>query len=51
MAKFATEPHYLRFLFSTHAKNRVFVLTILRIWLAYSVGAMRYGIFSFVKAS
>ncbi len=51
VAKFATEPHYLRFLFSTHAKNRVFVLTILRIWLAYSVGAMRYGIFSFVKAS
>ena len=49
LAKFATEPRYLRFLFSRHARNRVFALTILRIWIAYRVNAMRYGVFTFVK--
>lgn len=49
LAKFATEPRYLRFLFSPHAKNRVFALTILRIWIAYRVRTMRYGVFTFVK--
>jgi tocopherol O-methyltransferase len=29
--------------------NRIFGLTMLRIWLAYEVGAMRYGILTFVK--
>jgi tocopherol O-methyltransferase len=47
--KFATEPRYVRFLFSPHARNRVFALTILRIWIAYRTDAMRYGIFTFVK--
>lgn len=49
LAKFAKDPRYLRFLFSPYAKNRVFAITIPRIWLAYRVGAMRYGIFTFVK--
>ncbi len=49
IAKFATEPRYLRFLFSPHAKNRIFAITIPRIWLAYRVNAMRYGLFTFVK--
>ena len=49
LGKFATEPRYLQFLFSRHARNRVFALTIPRIWLAYRVNAMRYGIFTFVK--
>jgi tocopherol O-methyltransferase len=49
IAKFATEPRYLRFLFSRHSHNRIFALTILRIWIAYRVQAMRYGIFTFVK--
>jgi tocopherol O-methyltransferase len=47
--KFATQPRYLRFLFSPHESNRVFALTILRIWIAYRIGAMRYGVFTFVK--
>ncbi len=47
--KLMTNPRYLRFLFSQHARNRVFALTTLRIWLAYRTGAMRYGIFTFVK--
>jgi len=29
--------------------NRVFARTIFRIWLAYKIGSMRYGIFSAVK--
>ena len=49
LAKFATEPRYLRFLFSRHARNRVFAVTIPRIWLAYRCNAMRYGIFTFVR--
>ena len=49
LAKFATDPRYLRFLFAPHANNRIFALTILRIWVAYGVGAMRYGIFTFSK--
>ena len=47
--KLMTNPRYLRFLFSQHARNRVFALTTLRIWLAYRTGAMRYGIFTFAK--
>ena len=47
--KLMTKPRYLRFLFSRHARNRVFAVTTLRIWIAYRTGAMRYGIFTFVK--
>ena len=47
--KLMTNPRYIRFLFSQHARNRVFALTTLRIWVAYRTGAMRYGIFTFVK--
>ena len=49
IGKLATNPRYLQFLFSRHARNRVFAVTILRIWIAYRVGAMRYGIFTFSK--
>ena len=49
LGKLLTRPRYLRFLFNRHARNRIFALTILRIWLAYRTGAMRYGIFTFVK--
>lgn len=49
LGKLATNPRYAKFLINRHAHNRVFALTILRIWLAYRVGAMRYGIFTFVK--
>lgn len=50
LKKLATNPRYLRFLLNRHAHNRVFGLTILRIWMAYRVGAMRYAVFTFVKA-
>ena len=40
------QPDYLRFLFDAGARNRIFLVTIARIWLAYALGAMRYGIFT-----
>ena len=40
------QPGYLRFLFNSRAHNRVFAITISRIWLAYALGTMRYGIFT-----
>ncbi|MBA3882701.1 MAG: methyltransferase domain-containing protein [Chthoniobacterales bacterium] len=49
LVKFVSAPRYLRFLFTSHAENRVFALTIVRIWIAYRIGAMRYGVFTFVK--
>ena len=45
--KLLSQPAYVRFLFNRHARNRVFVLTILRIWLSYRCGSMRYGMFTF----
>lgn len=47
--KLASRPAYLRFLFDRHARNRIFALTIFRIWLAYRTGAMRYGVLTYVK--
>ena len=49
LVKFATRPRYLRFLFNPHQSNRVFALTVLRIWIAYRIAAMEYGVFTFVK--
>jgi tocopherol O-methyltransferase len=43
-------PHYRQFLFNADARNRVFPLTMLRIWLAYGCGAMRYGLFKARKS-
>lgn len=42
-------PGYLRFLLDAKNDNRIFALTMLRLWLAYRTGAMRYVIFSAVK--
>ncbi len=47
--KLFSNPTYLKFLFNRHTHNRIFALTIFRIWIAYRVGAMRYGVFTFVK--
>ena len=43
---FFTKPHYRSFLFSAKNPNRVFAITLFRIWLAYELGVMRYGVFS-----
>jgi tocopherol O-methyltransferase len=42
--KLMTHPHYRRFLMDARAKNRVFALSLLRIWTAYATGSMRYGL-------
>ena len=39
-------PGYLRFLLDAENDNRIFALTMLRLWLAYRLGAMKYVIFS-----
>lgn len=44
-------PSYRRFLRTANARERVFALTVLRIWAAYAVGAMRYVVFGAVKTS
>jgi tocopherol O-methyltransferase len=38
-----------RFLFDDHQRNRVFAITLLRIWIAYLTGALRYTVFTAVK--
>jgi tocopherol O-methyltransferase len=47
--KLLARPRYLRYLLNPHAHNRVFALTIFRIWFAYLTGAMRYGVFTFTR--
>jgi tocopherol O-methyltransferase len=42
--KLATHPHYRRFLLDARSKNRVFALSLLRIWAAYRTGSMRYAL-------
>lgn len=46
---FFTKPHYRSFLFSSKNPNRIFALTLFRIWLAYELGVQRYGVFSASK--
>lgn len=43
-------PGYLRFLLDSKHDNRIFGVTMLRLWLAYRVGAMRYVIFGAMKS-
>ena len=40
---------YLQYLFSRRATNRIFVVTMLRIWMAYRRGAIRYIVFRAIK--
>ena len=40
------DARYRRFVASARSRNRVFALTLLRIWAAYEVGAMRYLLFT-----
>ncbi|QDU68330.1 SAM-dependent methyltransferase [Engelhardtia mirabilis] len=45
LAGLATDHELRRFLVHGRSSNRVFALTLVRIWLAYRVGAMEYGWF------
>jgi tocopherol O-methyltransferase len=44
-ARLLRDRRYRRYLASASSRNRVFVLTVLRIWAAYELGAMRYLLF------
>jgi len=44
-ARTATDMDLMKKLFARGFHNRIFALTILRLWLAYRTGSMRYGIF------
>ena len=44
--RLVTDRRYRRFIASSLSRNRVFALTLLRIWAAYETGAMRYLLFS-----
>ncbi len=37
-----SEPHLIRYLIQPHSEGRVFLITMIRVWLAYRIGAMRY---------
>lgn len=42
--KLVTHSPYRRYLMDARAKNRIFALSLPRIWAAYATGAMRYGL-------
>ena len=42
--KVLVDRRYRRFLRDARADNRIFALTLLRIWAAYQTGSMRYGL-------
>src|SRR5262249_18850391 len=43
------EPSYRQFLLRGRSPHRIFALTLLRIWLAYELGSLRYGIMAAIK--
>jgi len=44
-----TKPHYRSFILGSRNPNRIFALTLFRIWAAYELGVQRYGVFSATK--
>lgn len=46
---FFRDPELRRFLLDDHERNRVFAITLMRIWIAYLTGALRYTIFTASK--
>lgn len=49
MVSFIEDEETRRFLLDDHERNRVFAITLLRIWAAYLSGALRYAIFTAEK--
>jgi tocopherol O-methyltransferase len=43
------KPAYLRFILNPKSQNAIFGLTIVRLWIAFRTGAMRYGVFTLTK--
>jgi tocopherol O-methyltransferase len=48
---FFREPESRRYLLQDGGPHRVFALTVFRIWLAYELGAMRYGMLTYSKCA
>lgn len=44
IGRLLTDARYRAFLLDPRRRNRIFALTVARLWLAYWIGAMRYGI-------
>ncbi len=42
--KLLTQPRYRRYLRDARARDRIFALTLGRIWMAYATGSMQYGL-------
>ena len=42
--KLLTHRPYRRYLLDARAKNRIFALSLVRIWIAYATGSMQYGL-------
>ena len=51
VGRFFSDAATRAFMFNAASRNRVFVLTMARIWLAYRTGAMRYLVFRARKGS
>ena len=49
LARIASQPSYLRFLLHSRSSHRIFLLTMLRMALAYQAGAIRYCLFKCYK--
>jgi tocopherol O-methyltransferase len=49
LRKTLTESSFRRRWLDPQLSNRVFAKTVFRIWLAYKIGSMRYGVFSATK--
>jgi cyclopropane fatty-acyl-phospholipid synthase-like methyltransferase len=47
--QFLSDPTFRRQLTNRQFANRVFAKTVFRIWFAYRIGSMRYGVFSATK--
>jgi cyclopropane fatty-acyl-phospholipid synthase-like methyltransferase len=44
IGRLLTDARYRAFLIDQRRSNRIFAVTVIRLWLAYWIGAMRYGI-------
>ncbi|WP_193211277.1 methyltransferase domain-containing protein [Luteolibacter marinus] len=49
VAAFFRDREMRQFLLDDHQRNRVFAVTLVRIWMAYLTGAMRYAVFTAEK--
>jgi tocopherol O-methyltransferase len=47
--RFFRDAAFRRIVFDRRFTNRVFAATVFRIWLAYQIGSMRFGLFTAVK--